>query len=67
MALTWKAPLCEFAVIAGEVAMPLASLVTVVGPANMTLAPLEGGVKVTGRPAIGFWYASSTIASSGEP
>ena len=52
-AVTWKAPVALLAVIAGDVAMPLASVVTVAGPENVTLAPLVGAVKVTCAPPIG--------------
>ena len=66
-AVTWKDPACPFAVIAGEVAMPSASVITVAELPKLTLAPPEeGAAKVTEAPGIGFWKLSCTSAFSGE-
>ena len=62
VAVTWNVPVCELAVMAGETATPSAPEVTVVGPENVTLAPLAGAAKVTEALAIGLWYGSSTLA-----
>ena len=68
-AVTVKAPGTVFAVSAGDVACPFASVVTttdVLVPANVPLAPVAGAENVTvapatGRPVAGF----TTLACSG--
>jgi hypothetical protein len=52
-----------FAVNAGAVATPLASVITVLLAANVPLAPLEGAMKVTDMPDAGL-PDSVTVASS---
>ena len=46
-------------------ATPLLSVVTVAGPENVTLAPLDGAVKVTATPGTGFARLSCTLTLSG--
>ncbi len=65
VAVTWNAPVCELAVMAGAIATPSAPELTVAGPENVTLAPLAGAVKITEALGIGLWYRSSTRALSG--
>ena len=66
-AVTWKLPVCELAVSAGEVAMPELSVVTVAEPANDAPAPFAGTVKVTETPGTAFPSWSRTTARSGSP
>ena len=44
VAVTWKVPACELAVMAGEAATPSAPVLTVSDAEKFTLAPLVGGV-----------------------
>jgi hypothetical protein len=54
------------AVNAADVATPLALVVAVfTPPANVPLAPLAGGVKVTTTPLTGLFPASVTVATNG--
>ena len=46
LAVTWNEPTCVFAVTE-MAATPVLSVVTVAGPENVTLAPLDGAAKVT--------------------
>ena len=58
------APAVPFAVNAGATAMPCALVIAVALaplPANMALAPLDGALKVTVIPLIGFDEPSSTL------
>jgi hypothetical protein len=55
-----------FAVNTAEVATPLAFVVAVfTPPANVPLAPLAGGVKVTTTPLTGLFPESVTVATRG--
>jgi len=59
-------PAVEFAVNVAEVATPLAFVVAMfTPPANVPLAPLPGGVKVTTTPLTGLFPASVTVTTSG--
>jgi hypothetical protein len=67
VALTAYAPAVLFAVNTGEVATPLALVVTVAvapvpGAANVPLAPVDGAVKVTDAPLMGLPPLSFTVA-----
>src|SRR6187549_1891783 len=62
--VTETGPARAFAIIAGDVAMPLALVGTVAGPPKVTLGPLAGAANVTGAFAIGFPKASCTLALS---
>jgi hypothetical protein len=66
LAVTLYAPAMLFAVSAGEVAWPLAAVVTVAGPPNVALAPDAGAANVTLTPEIGLPPESVTSATSGE-
>jgi hypothetical protein len=63
VAVTWKDPIWEFALTA-IAATPVLSVVTVGGPEKLTLAPLDGAVKVTAAPGMAFPSASCTLAFS---
>src|SRR5262245_44218308 len=52
-AVTSKGPPPPAAVISGDVAIPSASVGTVLAPVNMTVAPLPGAANVTCSPLIG--------------
>ena len=65
VAVTWNVPGVPFAVAVGAAAIPIALVVTVVGPANVTLAPLAGALNVTDAFDTGFPKASATLARSG--
>src|SRR6516164_8004677 len=64
VAVTWKEPTWELAVTKIP-ATPAPSVVTVVDPENVTLAPLAGAAKVTDTPGRGFPRLSCTLTLSG--
>src|SRR5262252_6596911 len=64
VAVTWKEPTWELAVTKIP-ATPVPSVVTVVGPRNVTLGPVAGAVKVTDTPGMAFPRLSCTLTLSG--
>src|SRR5438094_7215872 len=68
VAATVYDPAIPFAVNTGAVAMPLAFDATVADPANVSLAPLAGAVKVTDAPGTGLLSTvPSTRDSESQP
>jgi hypothetical protein len=66
LATTLYGPAVEFAVNVADVATPPAFVVAVfTPPANVTLAPLAGGVNVTTAPGTGLLLASVTVTTRG--
>src|SRR5215469_3431241 len=65
-AVTVTAPVCVPAVTVGDVATPVESVVTVVGPPKVTVGGLPGGAKVTEALGMGLWKVSCTCAFSGS-
>src|SRR5215472_5534556 len=70
-AVTENGPTDELAVIAGDVAMPSAPVISgttcgPLAPPKVTVAPLEGAVNVTVAPETGLPKVSSTSALSGD-
>jgi hypothetical protein len=61
VAVTWNDPTWVLAVTEIDAA-PVESVVTVVGPVNVTLAPLVGAAKVTETPGMPLPWASCTLA-----
>jgi hypothetical protein len=59
-------PAMLLAVSDGEVALPLASVMTVGGELNIALAPVAGAANVTATPEIGLPPASVTVAVRGS-
>src|SRR5260370_27375640 len=59
-----NAPARLLAVSLGEVAIPLALVVTAAGPPKAALAPVAGAVNVTVTPLSGVLLASFTVACS---